>query len=226
MQLENQGRITSGRELIRALIVIAGICLIPIWGFILQDVDSVSQYMVGISPHDRDTWYGIFLFPALHADVVHLAGNLSAMFVLLFMLYNGFGKVFYKVVLAAWFIPGIFVWFFGRPGMHIGASGLVYTLASFIFFSGVVVRHYTLIAQSLIVVFLYGGIFWGIFPMRYDISWEGHLAGFSLGLILAGFYRRYILSLYPSAEKDNDSEDDDSEDAGDDENAYWKSNSQ
>lgn len=222
MQLPNQGRISGGIELVRALIVITAICLIPVWGFILQDVDGMESYLVGVSPHDIDTWYGVFLFPALHADLIHLSGNLSAMFVLMFMLYNGFGKMFYEVIILGWIVPGIFIWFYGRSGMHIGASGLVYTLASFIFFSGIVVRHYTLIAQSLIVVFLYGGIFWGIFPVRYDISWEGHLSGFVLGMLLAVFHRRYIISLYPAVKDENDEDDDDS---ADDENAYWKSES-
>ena len=80
------------------------------------------------------------------------------------------------------------VWLGGRPSFHIGASGLVYALASFLF-SGFVRKHNNLIALSMIVVFLYGGMVWGIFPSKDHISWEGHLFGAVNGLFWSLYYR-------------------------------------
>ena len=73
---------------------------------------------------------------------------------------------------------------------HIGASGIVYALASFIFFSGIISKNKNLSALSLIVIFIYGSLFWGLFPTDQQISWEGHPSGFISGLILSSFFRK------------------------------------
>jgi hypothetical protein len=80
---------------------------------------------------------------------------------------------------------GLITWGIGRPSYHIGASGIIYLLASFIFFKGIFTKYYRLVAVSLIVVFIYGSLLWYIFPTKDGISWEGHLGGFLTGLVLA-----------------------------------------
>ena len=75
---------------------------------------------------------------------------------------------------------------------HIGASGIVYALASFIFFSGIISKNKNLSALSLIVIFIYGSLFWGLFPTDQKISWEGHLSGFISGLILSWYFRKNL----------------------------------
>ena len=44
-------------------------------------------------------------------------------------------------------------------------------------------------ALSALVVFLYGSIMWGIFPLKTEISWEGHLFGAIAGVLVAYNYR-------------------------------------
>ena len=87
-------------------------------------------------------------------------------------------------------MSGIFLWCLGRMNFHIGASGIVYALASFIFFSGIISKNKNLSALSLIVIFIYGSLFWGLFPTDQQISWEGHLSGFISGLILSWYFRK------------------------------------
>ena len=83
------------------------------------------------------------------------------------------------------------LWVFGRHATHIGASGLAYGFASFLFFSGIIRRYFRLIALSLLVVFLYGSMVWGMFPHFYvNVSWEGHAMGFVSGIIMAIWYRK------------------------------------
>jgi hypothetical protein len=85
------------------------------------------------------------------------------------------------------------VWLAGRESWHIGASGVVYALAAFHFVSGIIRSDVRLLTLSVVVVFLYGGLIWGIMPIDPEVSWEGHLWGAVSGVALAFYYRRYII---------------------------------
>ena len=87
---------------------------------------------------------------------------------------------------------GLLTWAIGRPSYHIGASGLIYVLFSFVFFKGIIAKHYRLIALSLLVVFLYGSMIWYTIPMEKGVSWEGHLSGFIVGGLLSLMYNNYM----------------------------------
>ena len=95
-----------------------------------------------------------------------------------------------RVVLPAVYVgPGIAVWLFGRPSLHLGASGLVYGLVGYIFVAGVIRRDRRAIAAALLVSFLYGALVWGGFPLKVGVSWETHLAGAAIGVALAFAFR-------------------------------------
>ena len=86
-------------------------------------------------------------------------------------------------------LSGFITWVVGRTNFHIGASGLIYVLVSFIFFKGIQTKYYRLIALSLSVILLYGGMIWYVFPdVDKTISWEGHLAGLITGFFFAAYY--------------------------------------
>ena len=143
----------------------------------------------GVLPRTFEGLQGVFLSPFIHGDWKHLTNNALPLFVLtatLGFFYKGIAK---EVFLWSWLMSGLWLWAIGRPSFHIGASGLLYALASFLFFSGFIRKHTKLMAISMFVVFLYGGMVWGIFPMKKHISWEGHLAGALAGLILAYWFK-------------------------------------
>jgi len=98
----------------------------------------------------------------------------------------------FKVLLYGILLSGFITWLIARPSYHIGASGVIYVLATFIFFKGIFAKHYRLVALSLLVVFLYGSMIWYVFPVEEGISWEGHLGGLITGFLFAIIFRKSI----------------------------------
>lgn len=144
---------------------------------------------LGIYPLHLSGLPGIIFAPLIHGDYSHLFTNSGPLFVLGTAVFYFYRPVAFRLIILAWIMTGIWVWFGGREAYHIGASGLIYALASFLFFSGFIRRSIELMAISFVIVFLYGGMVWGIFPLRENISWESHLMGGVAGFILAIYYK-------------------------------------
>ena len=151
---------------------------------------NLNQY--GIFPRTLKGLKGVLFSPFLHGSIEHLYNNTLPLAILTASLVYFYRSISLKVLLWGVLLSGLLTWFIGRPSYHIGASGIIYVLASFIFFKGIFTKHYRLVALSLIVVFIYGSLLWFIFPLKDDISWEGHLAGFITGLFLAFFVKAKI----------------------------------
>jgi membrane associated rhomboid family serine protease len=133
---------------------------------------------------------GIITAPLLHAGWQHLIGNTIPLIVLGFLLFNSYKTIAGKIFWLSYLLNGILLWFFARDAFHLGASGVVYALASFLLFSGLIRRHPQLAMISFLVIFLYGSMVWGVFPFDPQVSWEAHLYGGLTGLILAIVYRK------------------------------------
>jgi membrane associated rhomboid family serine protease len=144
----------------------------------------------GILPREIKGLRGVLFSPFIHSDASHLSNNSIPLFVLLASLFYFYRKIAHKVLIYGILFSGLFCWIIARDSYHIGASGVIYLLFSFIFFSGIIRKHYRLIAMSLVVIFLYGGMIWFIIPTEDRISWEGHLSGFLIGLLFAFLYRK------------------------------------
>jgi membrane associated rhomboid family serine protease len=97
-------------------------------------------------------------------------------------------EVALKVLVYGGILTGFLTWVIARESYHIGASGVVYLLFSFVFFSGILKKHFRLVAVSLVVIFLYGSMIWYVLPIKDGMSWEGHLSGFVVGLLFAFLY--------------------------------------
>jgi membrane associated rhomboid family serine protease len=143
----------------------------------------------GVYPRETQGLVGIFSSVFIHGSWEHLFNNSVPLLVLGTALFHFYKSLAPKVWLYSILYTGTLLWLGGRPSFHIGASGLVYALASFLFFSGVLRKHKNLMALSMFVVFLYGGMVWGIFPSEEHISWEGHLFGAINGLFWAIYYK-------------------------------------
>jgi membrane associated rhomboid family serine protease len=149
------------------------------WGF------DLDWQRFGVRPRQWIGLTGVFLAPFLHAGFQHLIANsLPLLLVTAVMLY--LYPTSSRIVLPSVYLgPGIAVWLFARDSIHIGASGLVYGLVTYIFFAGVIRRDRRAIAASLLVSFLYGSLAWGVLPIENGVSWETHLAAAIIGAALA-----------------------------------------
>ena len=172
-------------------VLVVGILWLVQWA---QHLFPYPLYRWGVLPQNLSGFKGIFFMPFIHdkQDLHHLINNSIAFFFLSTLLVYAYREVFLKVYLWSWLLCGSLLWFFAEDfgRFHIGISGVIYSLFSFLFVSGVLRAYFPLQALSLLVVFLYGSLIWGIFPINQYISWEGHLAGFIAGLILAFAYRK------------------------------------
>jgi membrane associated rhomboid family serine protease len=176
-------------------VVFTAIC----WVVWLYDVQYGITHKQGVSPREIKGLFGIFTSPFLHKDFNHLISNTTPLLLLGSSLFFFYKDLPYRVFFWLFIGGGTWLWCFGRAGNHIGASGLVYGLFSFVLLGGILSRNKNLMAISLLTIFLYGSMIWGIFPIDEQVSWEGHLTSLLWGVILAIFYRKYIPkdALYP-----------------------------
>lgn len=167
-----------------------------------------DQFCPGIKPGDWESFYGIFLYPLFHSDISHLLSNLPPLFFLLAGAFYYMPRRFFPAILTIWLVSALLVWGFGRPGCHLGASGIIYGFAFMLATLGFLKKQRTLGAFALIIVFMYGSMVWGVLPQDGNVSWEGHAGGALAGVLLAILWRKKPIYT-DEPEEDEEDEDDD-----------------
>ena len=156
---------------------------------------NTNWIRLGVYPREPQGLIGIITGPFIHGGFKHLFSNTVPLLILGWCLLYFYRDLSYVVLLVIWIGTGFITWGIGRESWHIGASGLVYGLSFFLFFSGILRRYIPLMAISLLVAFLYGSIVFNMLPISElvynDISWEGHLSGGITGLLSAVIFRHY-----------------------------------
>ena len=99
--------------------------------------------------------------------------------------------VLLRVSLFIIILGGVGVWAFGRPAIHLGASGLVFGYFGFLVARGWYERRLGSIFVAIAVIILYGGLIMGVLPTPGLVSWEAHLFGLIAGVLAARNRRRY-----------------------------------
>jgi membrane associated rhomboid family serine protease len=157
--------------------------------FILEKTFHLDLSVYGLFPRQLANLYGILTMPFIHGDLGHIFNNTISFIPLGILLFYFYPKHAWKIFGISYLFCGILTWIIGRSSYHIGASAMIYAFAAYIFTCGVKSRNRKLLAVSLIVVFVCGGMIWGIFPQNTGISWEGHLSGAVVGVVLAFIYK-------------------------------------
>lgn len=148
---------------------------------------------LGIYPLRINGLVGVISSPFVHASFSHLISNTVPLLIMVSMIFFFYNQIAFKSIALLWVISGILTWLLGRNAYHIGASGLVFALVFFLFFSGLFRIYTPLVAVSMIVIFIYGSTIWSIFPISEfvdaSLSWEAHLSGAISGFLVALLYR-------------------------------------
>ena len=175
--------------------VFPGLLVLLLWLIKITEVAFHTSFAdFGLEPQTLKGLRGILFSPLLHADWAHLSSNSVPLFLLSSGLFYYYGKKAGTIFMLCWLVTGLWVWIFAADtGIRIGASGLVYALATFHFTGGILRREPRMMAFSMLVVFLYGSLVWGISPDFFpgkNISWQSHLMGGLAGILIAFGFRK------------------------------------
>lgn len=189
--MESELQKNNFRKLLNIVFIPIVLTIIILLGFLLENGMDWDFSKAGIYPRKPEWIWTIFTFIFVHANWSHLFNNLLSFFLLSSCLFYFYRPVNLRIFVLLWFLSGIMLWVIGRESRHVGASGLIYAIAAFLLFSGLIRRHIPLIAISLVVTLIYGNMVWHIFPWKVNdpVSWEGHLTGLITGLLVAIIYR-------------------------------------
>lgn len=153
--------------------------------------NSLHLWDLGITPTTVNGLLGILLAPLIHGDWEHLATNTPSLLILITTLYYGYPRSATRSITIIWLISGLLTWFFGRADtVHYGASGITHSLMFFLFTIGILRRDRLSVALSMVVFFLYGSMVWSVLPNQPNISYEMHLSGAIIGLVIAVLFRK------------------------------------
>jgi len=157
---------------------------------LFQFVFDISFVHFGIFPRSFKGLFGIISSPLIHGSFNHLFNNSVPIIILGGLLFYFYKEIAFKVSVWIYLMVGVWTWIYAREAYHIGASGVLYGLFSFLLISGFIRRNKQLISLSFAVIFLYGSLVWGLFPIDIKVSFEAHVFGFIAGIILAIYYRK------------------------------------
>jgi membrane associated rhomboid family serine protease len=183
--IHNEGKIFA-----RSLLVATGFVILLWlikWVEVLASVD-LGEW--GILPRSISGLVGIFTAPLIHGSPWHLMSNSFPLVMLLIAIFYFYNRIAVEVFILIYLVTGFWVWVFAREAYHIGSSGIVYGLATFLFFSGILRRDARSMAVALIIAFIHGGMLQGLVPTHDSISWESHVMGTTTGIVCSIYFRK------------------------------------
>ena len=147
--------------------------------FAIDFIYGFDLKWLGLYPRTVEGLSGIVFAPILHGNLQHLISNTIPTLFLGGALYFYYKRIAATVFVTCYIGTGVLVWIFASPSYHIGASAF-----------GCFSRDFVSLLIAAIVLFVYGSIFYGVLPSAPNISWESHLLGAIVGVILANRFKK------------------------------------
>lgn len=184
----------------------------------LDGAYDLDLFVYGLYPRSPLGLRGVLTSPLLHdtRSYFHVFENTVALLFFGTLLYYFYRQIATKVLVVSWLMTGLLVWSIAKPVFHIGMSGVIYALAFFLITSSIIRKNRQLTGLNFLIIFLYGSIFWGLFPLMPRVSWESHLFGAISGVALGLYYRKFVPHHIEVKPPIQDDPNDDAEDA------WWK----
>jgi len=151
---------------------------------------SMKLNYFGVIPREVSGLYGIVFHPFLHGSWSHLINNLISFSLFSALVWQFKPNRIWILLIMGGLLPGLLVWVFGRTSIHVGLSGVVYFLWAYVVFYGFVRRSIKSVVISVVVIFLYGGMAWGVLPIKAGMSFESHLFGMLCGAVIGYLYAK------------------------------------
>jgi Uncharacterized membrane protein (homolog of Drosophila rhomboid) len=204
--------------------------VIVLWLTWLVQINIANDWMhLGVYPRETNGLLGILTSVFIHSSVGHLFSNTIPLLMLGWCLFYFYKDLSFIVLPCLWLLSGLFTWLIGREAWHVGASGLIFALSFFLFFSGIIRKYIPLMAVSLLVAFVYGSTIWSMLPIAeaYDpkLSWEGHLSGAIAGTFTAlMFYKHGPQKPIEIEEEEDDEEEENNENNEEETESFYTKN--
>jgi membrane associated rhomboid family serine protease len=190
MDIQNRPDTSTDTRRLRIAFAVALSFALLLWVVKLAEyLGGFDFAQFGIYPRRAGGLFGVLCAPFIHGSFAHLFANTAPIIVIGTMLLYGYPRAAKLLLPVVYLGGGGAVWLFAREAYHIGASGLAFGMLFFVFTVGVLRWERRAIALSLVVFFLYGGMIWGILPESPDVSFESHLSGALIGIVLAFLLR-------------------------------------
>jgi len=202
----------AGSNFLLAVKLVFGFVVVMWSVFLFELFVQIDLSQFGLRPRSASGLLGLVTTPLLHGSLAHIVSNSLPLFV------GGVAMLFLYPNSATRALPMIYVgsaalaWLFARPSIHIGASGLVYGLLAYVFVSGMIRRDLRSVGVSLMIFFFYGSMIWGVLPLERATSWELHISGLAIGVLLAIAYRSWDRPPMKRYDWEDESPDDDDPD--------------
>ncbi len=191
MDIQNRSDTTADTRRLRIAFAVALSFALLLWAVKFAEYFGGLDFtQVGIYPRRAGGLAWVLFAPFIHGSFAHLFANTAPIIVIGTMLLYGYPRAAKVLLPVVYLGGGVAVWLFAREAYHIGASGLAFGMLFFVFTVGALRWERRTIALSLVVFFLYGGMIWGVLPVARDVSFESHLSGALLGIVLAFLLRR------------------------------------
>lgn len=191
--IEQRRTLNGLGQTLKSQVTILGAFVIFIWLLEIVDLVILGNRLngLGVRPRSFAGLFGIFLMPFLHNGLSHVLANTIPFVVMGWLVMLRRTADFFFVSFIVILVSGFGVWLLGGTNtVHIGASGLVFGYFGFLVVRSYFERSFFSILVTIVVIFIYGGLIWGVLPaVQSGISWMGHLFGF-----VGGAYAAYLVT--------------------------------